>query len=197
MEGNPIELRGVTPEEEFWKRYSAILSMLGHMKERADLIRRIRGEAVIPEHARDLAIKALSTELTENKAFFFDYLLNFISVSMQVLHRADIEMEFTINEEGRIEMDRNRLVVDDQAQDIPIEIGGRFMNVILDTRGPKKIDALLVFFREEEARYDKLFGGIMDRCSLQVMEEIYPRRCNHIKLKLPAQSLIEYRITLH
>jgi len=28
------------------------------------------------------------------------------------------------------------------------------------------------------------------------MDEIYPRRCAHIKLKLPAQSIIEYRITL-
>jgi hypothetical protein len=196
MVDSRIELRGITPDEEFAKRFSGVQTMLAHMKERADLIRKIRNETVIPEHARDLAIKALSAELNENKSVFFDYLLNFISVSMQVLHRADIEMEFTIIEGGRIEMNSNRLVVDNDMLDIPIEIGTRFTSLILDNKGAKKLDAILIFFREEEARYDKLFGEIIDRCSLQLMDELYPRRCAHVRLKLPAQSLIEYRISL-
>jgi len=196
MVDNQIELKGTTPDEEFLKRFSGVRTMLVHMRERADLIRRIREETVIPEHARDLAIKAMSIELLENKKIFFDYLLNFISVSMQVLHRADIEMEFTIIEGGRIEMNSNRLIVDGEVQDIPIEIGTRFTGLILDNKGSKKLDAILLFFREEEARYDKLFGGIMDRCSLQIMDELYPRRCAHVRLKLPAQSLIEYRVSL-
>jgi hypothetical protein len=196
MVDSRIELRGITPDEEFAKRFSGVRTMLVHMKERADLIRKIRNETVIPEHARDLAIKALSAELNENKSVFFDYLLNFISVSMQVLHRADIEMEFTIIEGGRIEMNSNRLIVDNEMLDIPIEIGTRFTSLILDNKGTKKIDAILIFFREEEARYDKLFGEIIDRCSLQLMDELYPRRCAHVRLKLPAQSLIEYRISL-
>ncbi len=196
MVDSQIEFRGNTPDEEFTKRFSGVQTMLVHMKERADLIRRIRNETAIPEHARDLAIKALSAELKENKTVFFDYLLNFISVSMQVLHRADIEMEFTIIEGGRIEMNSNRLIVDGEMLDIPIEIGTRFMTLILDNKGAKILDAILMFFNEEEARYDKLFGGIMDRCSLQIMDELYPRRCSHVKLKLPAQSLIEYRVTL-
>jgi hypothetical protein len=196
MVDSRIELRGITPDEEFTKRFSGVRTMLVHMKERADLIRKIRNEMVIPEHARDLAIKALSAELNENKTVFFDYLLSFISVSMQVLHRADIEMEFTIIEGGRIEMNSNRLVVDNEMLDIPIEIGTRFTSLILDNKGTKKIDAILIFFREEEARYDKLFGEIIDRCSLQLMDELYPRRCAHVRLKLPAQSLIEYRISL-
>ena len=135
MADNQIEFRGITPDDEFWKRFSGVQTMLVHMKERADLIRRIRDETVIPEHARDLAIKALSAELKENKTVFFDYLLNFISVSMQVLHRADIEMEFTIIEGGRIEMNSNRLIVDDEILDIPIEIGTRFTSLILDNKG--------------------------------------------------------------
>jgi hypothetical protein len=196
MVENPVELRGNTPDDEFWKRFSGIQNMLVHMKKRADLIRHIREDTVIPAHARDLALKALSIELQENKKIFFDYLLNFISVSMQVLHRADIEMEFTIIEGGRIELNSNRLIVDREVLDIPIEIGSRFTGLILDTKGPKKLDAILLFFREEESRYDKLFGGIMDRCSLQIMDELYPRRCAHVKLKLPAQSLIEYRVSL-
>ena len=196
MVDNQIELKGTTPDEEFWKRLLGVQTMLVHMRERADLIRRIREETVIPEHARDLAIKAMSIELLENKKIFFDYLLNFISVSMQVLHRADIEMEFTIIEGGRIEMNSNRLIVDGEVQNIPIEIGTRFTGLILDNKGSKKLDAILLFFREEEARYDKLFGGIMDRCSLQIMDELYPRRCAHVRLKLPAQSLIEYRVSL-
>jgi len=193
---NQVGLRGNTPDEEFWRRFSGVRTMLVHMKERADLIRRVREETVIPEQARDLAIKALSTELQENKVIFFDYLLNFISAGMQVLHHADIEMEFTIIEGGRIEMNSNRLFVDGEVQDIPIEIGTRFTGQVLESRGPKILDAILVFFREEEARYDKLFGGIMDRCSLQIMDELYPRRCAHVRLKLPAQSLIEHRISL-
>ena len=133
--------------------------MLVHMKERADLIRAIREEIVIPEHARDLAIKALSIELQENKKIFFDYLLNFISVSMQVLHRADIEMEFTIIEGGRIEMNSNRLIVDGKSRTFLSRLGARFTDLILDTKGPKKLDAILLFFREEEARYDKFSVG--------------------------------------
>ena len=196
MRENEVELRGTTPDDEFWKRFSGVQTMLDRMKQRAELIRVIREEIVIPEQARDLAVKALSTELQENKKIFFDYLLNFISVSMQVLHRADIEMEFTIIEGGRIEMNSIRLIVDSEVQDIPVEIGARFAGLILESKGPKKLDAILLFFREEEARYDILFGGIMDRCSLQIMDELYPRRCAHVKLKLPAQSLIEYRVSL-
>lgn len=196
MVDNQVEFGGKTPDDEFWKRFSGIRTMLVHMKERADLIRGIREEIVIPEHARALAIKALAMELQENKKVFFDYLLNFISVSMQVLHPADIEMEFTIFEGGRIEMDSNKLIVDREILDIPIEIGTRFMTLILETKGAKKLDAIMLFFREEEARYDKLFGGIIDRCSLEIMDELYPRRCAHVKLKLPAQSLIEYRVSL-
>jgi hypothetical protein len=196
MVDNQFELKGAIPDEEFWKRFSGVRTMLVHMRERADLIRRIREETVIPEHARDLAIKAMSIELLDNKKIFFDYLLNFISISMQGLHRADIEMEFTIIEGGRIEMNSNRLIVDGEVQDIPVEIGTRFTGLILDNKGSKKLDAILLFFREEETRYDKLFGGIMDRCSLQIMDELYPRRCAHVRLKLPAQSLIEYRVSL-
>jgi hypothetical protein len=196
MTDNQIEFRGKTPDDEFWKRFSGIRTMLVHMKVRADLIREIREETVIPEHARALAIKALSVELQENKKIFFDYLLNFISVSMQVLHPADIEMEFTIFDGSRIEMDSNRLIVDGEILDIPIEIGSRFTNLILETKGSKKLDAILLFFREEEARYDKLFGGIINRCSLQITDELYPRRCAHVRLKLPSQSLIEYRVSL-
>jgi hypothetical protein len=196
MVDSRIVSRGISPDEEFTKRFSGVQTMLVHMKDRADLIRRIRNETAIPEHARDLAIKALSAELKENKSVFFDYLLNFVSVSMQVLHRADIEMEFTIIDSGRIKMNSNRLIVDNEIMDIPIEIGTRFMTLILDNKGAKIPDAILMFFNEEEARYDKLFGGIMDRCSLQIMDELYPRRCSHVKLKLPAQSLIEYRVTL-
>jgi hypothetical protein len=196
MGDNQIELRGNTPDDEFWKRFQGIRSMLSHMKQRAELIRQIRSETVIPEHSRDLAIKALSTELQENKKIFFDYLLNFISISMQVLHRADIEIEFTIPEGGRIEINSNSLIVDGDIQEIPIEIGTKFIGYILEKKSQKQLDSILSFYRNEEERYDKFFGGIMDRCSLQIMDEIYPRRCAHIKLKLPAQSIIEYRITL-
>jgi hypothetical protein len=196
MRENQVELRGTTPDDEFWKRFSGVQTMLARMRQRAELIRAIREEIVIPEQARDLAVKALSTELQENKKIFFDYLLNFISVSMQVLHRADIEMEFTIIEGGRIEMNSIRLIVDGEIQDLPVEIGARFTSLILESKGPKKLDAVLLFFREEEARYDILLGGIMDRCSLQIMDELYPRRCAHVRLKLPAQSLIEYRVSL-
>jgi len=93
-------------------------------------------------------------------------------------------------------MDSNRLIVEGEILDIPIEIGTRFTGLILDTKGPKKLDAILLFFREEEARYDKLFGGIIDRCSLQIMDELYPKRCAHVRLTLPSQSLIEYRVSL-
>jgi len=196
MADTSIDIRQGSTEDEFWKRYDGLRDMLLHMKKRVDLIRGIRAEAVIPDQARDMAITALTTELQGNKQVFFDYLLNFISVGMQVLHRVDLEVQFTIPEGTKAEMNSCTLIVDDTSQPLPVEIGTRFIAFILDRGGQKHLDTILTFYREEETRYDKLFGGSLDRCYLKVTEELYPRRCVHVTLRVPAQSLIEYRISL-
>lgn len=194
--GSDMEMRGGLSDDEFWKKYLGIRKMLALMKKRNELIRYMREEIVIPDHARDLAIKAVTTELIDNKKVFFDYLLNFISISMQGLHKCDIEFSFTIFEGGKSEINACSMIVDGEFQDLPVEIGTRFIGIILDKVSQRHLEAVLQFYRQEEAKYDKMLGGGLDRCTLQIMEELYPKRRSHIRLKLPAQSLIEHRISI-
>ena len=57
-------------KDEFGKRAADLQVMIDHMKIRADLVKKIGNEEIIPEQARDMAIMALSNELKENLSFF-------------------------------------------------------------------------------------------------------------------------------
>jgi hypothetical protein len=196
MREDPLEFHKKSPDEKFWKMDHAIGDMLLHLKSRSELLCQIREETVIPDQARDIAIKAISDEIRANKLFFFDYLLNFIGISMQGLHKVDVEFLFTLYEGGIIEMDKIYLIVDGEARVIPVEIGYRYITKILKNVSQHQPEYILQFYLSEETRYDTLFGGVMDRCTLEMMEEIYPKKCHHIKLKLPSQTIFEHNLTL-
>jgi hypothetical protein len=51
--------------------------------------------------------------------------------------------------------------------------------------------AILAYYQKEETRFDRMFGGILGRCSLTITEELFPSPCYHIAIRLPAQTLIE------
>lgn len=187
---------GKSLNNEFFKKSSDIRLMIDHMKKRAELIRDIYDETAIPEQARDMAIKALSNELSENALIFFDYLINFINLGKQGLHRVDIKIGFTLLGPGILEMDCCHLLIDDEIMEIPMEIGARYLHTIFYSAEKQHPDFILQYYKEEETHYDQILGGLSGRCSLQIMDELFPKRGIHITMRLPAQTLIEHHIQL-
>jgi hypothetical protein len=185
-----------TINDEFQKRSSDLRLMVCHMKDRADLARRIDSETTIPEHARDLAVKALSNELSENLSFFSHYLVNFINLGMQGLCHVDFETEFTFLGDGMVQTDRCTLYVDEERLEIPIEIGSRYIQTIFGSPDKQNPTFLEEFYKDKEVYYDRALGEVSGRCGLRIMEELFPQHCIHAVMKLPAHTLIENRTCL-
>jgi hypothetical protein len=185
-----------TLNDEFQKRSSDLRLMVDHMKDRADLAGRIAGETTIPEHARDLAVKALSAELAENLSFFSHYLINFINLGMQGLCHVDVECEFSFLGDGIVQTDRCTLFIDDERIEIPIEIGTRYIQSVFGSPDKQNPAFLEEFYKDKEVYYDRALGEVSGRCSLCITEELFPQHCIHGVMKLPAQTLIENRTCL-
>jgi len=182
-----------TFNDEFQKRSSDLRLMVSHMEDRADLARRIGSETIIPEHARDLAIKALSTELSENLSFFSHYLINFINLGMQGLCHVDFETEFAFLGDGIVQTDRCTLYIEEERLEIPIEIGTRYVQSVFGSPDKQNPAFLEEFYKDKEVYYDRALGEVSGRCGLRITEELFPNHCIHAVLKLPAQTLIENR----
>jgi hypothetical protein len=185
-----------TFNDEFRKRSSDLRLMVFHMKDRADLARRIGNETTIPEHARDLAVKALSNELSENLSFFSHYLINFINLGMQGLCHVDFETEFTFLGDGIVQTDRCSLYLDEERLDIPIEIGIRYIQSVFGSPDRQNPTFLEEYYKDKEGYYDRALGEVSGRCGLRITEELFPQHCIHAVMKLPAQALIENRACL-
>jgi hypothetical protein len=185
-----------THNEEFQKRSFDLRLMVDHMKSRADLAKRIGTEVVIPEQARDMAIKALSNELTENLTFFSHYLVNFVNLGLQGLHHVDFEAGFTLLGDGIIQTDCCRLHIDNESLEIPVEIGSRYIQTVFGSPEMQDPDFIERYYKNEESYYDRALGEISGRCELRVVRELFPKHSIHVIMKLPAQTLIENRISL-
>ncbi len=183
-------------KDEFGKRAADLQVMIDHMKIRADLVKKIGNEEIIPEQARDMAIMALSNELKENLSFFFNYLINFIHIGMQGLHRVDFEAGCTFLGNGIIQTDSCVLHIDVKPLEIPVEIATRYIQSIFGSPDQQNPDFIKLYYKNEEAYYDRALGEISGRCELRIMEELFPKRCIRIIMRLPAQTLIENRISL-
>jgi hypothetical protein len=189
-----LELR--TYEREFWHQYMNIRALLGHRRSHRDLAERLRREEAIPELVRDSAVNALMDELHETRRTLSELLLNFITTSVNGLHRVDVEFVITVISPQVTEISSSLLVVDSQPEELPIEIGHRFAAAMAQGEDSLAPDTIRHFYLQEETRYDMLYPGSLDRCSLQILEEIYPGSCHHIRIRLPAQVLIEHHIEL-
>jgi hypothetical protein len=175
-----------THEREFWKRYHSLRRLLDHLREDQHLVHQIRGQTVIPEQARDMAIHAITGELTRNYPVFIEFLADFIGFASQGLHKVDLHVDFTTVPGGPSEIDHCHLLIDGRKLDLPFDVGRRFIEKVPYEEG---WEAVLSFYREEETRCDRMTGGSLDRCSLVIHEEIFPTRCYHISMRLPAQLL--------
>jgi hypothetical protein len=192
--GNELYLHHLFQEKEFWNRYENLRSVLQHLTEQQALLERIQQEIVIPEQARDLAAKALSGDLEQTRRLFFEIFENFISNASVGLQTLDVECAFTVVTRDMVEIKWCTLWVEGTTLELPSEIGQRFAAEILSASGGTPGDSFIQFFEREESHYDLKLGGIQNRCSLQVMEEVYPVKCLHIRFRLPAQSLIDHQV---
>jgi hypothetical protein len=189
--GDDIFLTRVFQEKEFWKRYEHLRAVLQHLSERELLREQIQREVVIPDQARDLAVKALNRDLEQTRRLFFEIFENLVSQTGHTTVDLDIECALTVVTQDLVEVNWCTLWAGDTSLEIPVETGERFAAGILSEPSGTPAEAFIRFFEEEEARCDSTCGGIRNRCSLQVMEEIFPLRCLHVRFRLPARTLAD------
>jgi hypothetical protein len=192
--GNDLYLHHLFQEKEFWNRYDNLKEVLRHLQDQEELLGRIRREEVIPEGPRELAGKALAADIEQTRRLFSEIFQNFVSGASQGLNRVDLETSLTILEGGILEVNRCALWVDGEPWEVPADLGKRFAEYILAAGEGTPAEVITGFYEHEEHLSDLRLGGSLNRCSLQMMEEIYPARNLHVRIRLPAQSLVDHHI---
>jgi len=192
--GDEIYLNHLFQEKEFWNRYENLRTVLQHLSEQTLLLERIQRETVIPEQARDMAGKALARDLEQSHRLFLESFENLVSHARLGLLLLDIECALTVVTRDLVEVKWCTLWAEDTPLEIPVEIGQRFVKGILSGPGSTPAEAFIRLLEREESLCDVTFGGIQNRCSLQVMEELFPVKCLHVRFRLPAQTLVDHQV---
>ena len=196
---DPVTVHPAIHELEFWKRYEVFLAMLRHLTRQSELISRIREEHEIPEQAADLAMRAISREHEENKRIFIDYLINLISFCMQGLHTVDLEVRYSVNEQSQAEIEECMVNINQKFYDVVPEIGRVFVDRLFPDLSSRQWDTIpayiLEVYKEQEKHFDLLLGGSLERSLLRITEEIFPLKRFQVRVKLPAQVIIEQKFT--
>ena len=192
--GNDLYLHHLFQEKEFWNRYDNLKEVLRHLQEQNELLDRIRREEVIPEQTRELAMKALSADIDQTRRLFSEIFQNFVSGASLGLNRVDLETSITLLDGGLLEVNRCALWVDGEPWEIPGDLGRKFAEHILTTGDGTPAEVITEFYEREEHLFDMRLGGSLNRCSLQMMEEIYPAKNLHVRIRLPAQSIVDHHI---
>jgi hypothetical protein len=196
---DPVTVHPATHELEFWKRYEVFLAMLRHLTRQSELMSRIKEEHEIPEQAADLAIRAISREHDENKRIFIDYLINLISFCMQGLHTVDLEVRYSVNEQAQAEIEECQVNINQKPYDVDPGIGRVFVDRLFPALSSRQWNAIpayiLEVYEEQEKHFDLLLGGSLERSALRITEEIFPLKRFQVRIKLPAQVIIEQGLT--
>lgn len=189
-----ISLHSSVYEVEFWKRYRVMGAMLHHMNIQKVLIEGLKKERAIPEQARDMALNAVGEELKQNISMFCDFLQNFISYGMQGLHKIDFEMRFLVLEKKAVEVERCMIHVNERMHDVPFEVSAGFLEELIEKMTGDSRDSypyqLIRYYEEYETYFDQMLGGNLERSMLEIMDEIFPRKCYHVMIRLPGQVLM-------
>jgi hypothetical protein len=192
--GNDLYLHHLFQEKEFWNRYDNLKEVLRHLQEQNDLLDRIRREEIIPEQTRELAMKALSADIDQTRRLFSEIFQNFVSGASIGLNRVDLEASITLIDGELLEVNRCALWVDGEPWEIPADFGKRCAEYILAQGEGTPSEIITEFYEHEEHLYDMRLGGSLNRCSLQMMEETYPAKNLHVRIRLPAQTLVDHHI---
>lgn len=182
-------------EGEFWKRSRTLCAMLEHLKGQECLIDALQVQVALSDQLKDAVLSALKTECTQNYQLFHDYLLNFLTFSFQGLHRVDILLSFSIMEGGGLQFESGSISIDGMQHGLPLQEGILWLEPIKGILGdlPRKdaVSAVLDLYKSLESKYDRLLDGSLDRCSLLLLDEVYPIECSHVRIRLPAQAFMD------
>ncbi|MDH7510148.1 MAG: hypothetical protein QHH04_03790 [Methanolinea sp.] len=175
-------------EVTFWKTFSVLRKMIRHLEERELLIATLAKDPTLPEKTRDEVTAFLKSEQAENLSAFHDFLVNFITIGLQGLHRTGITLEFSFQENGTYRVLRACLHVDGKPLPLPDGEGQRLFSIISPVllSGDDPGGALIAFYKSCEEMHDRERGYSLDSCSLELTREIYPGTSFHARLRLPA-----------
>ncbi len=178
------------------QQYRNLQVIQHHISQQEMFLQMLDHEESFPDMARRLGKEAILGELHSNKRLFLDYLYNLITLSSDPGRFIDVEFHYISIGKGPIEVDKCLLWFDGAELPMPFEIGDRFGKGIV---GDDSIDApqkILSFYKEAEVNFDRDFSANLDRCSLVILQEIYPVSSFHIRMRLPAIILNDYPITI-
>jgi len=181
-------------EAEFWKRFRIMKAMLSHIEQQAALLLGLKHEYSIPESARDMAMKAVEEEIANNIKIFHDFLVNYINYGAQGLHRMDIDIAFTLVLGAPPENRVCTLYIEGMANRLPQDIGHVLMEKLVDMAGANDGSfpgRMIEVYKKIEGHYDLVSGGDLERCSLNLTEDLFPCTCYQVKVRFPAQILLE------
>lgn len=175
-------------EVSFWKAFSVLRRMIRHLEERDMLIMKLAKDPTLPEKTRDEVTAFLKSEQAENLSAFHDFLVNFITIGIQGLHRTGITLEFSFQEDGTCRVMRSCLHVDGNSLPLPDGEGSRLISILSPVlrSGDDPGQALIAFYQSCEEMHDRERGYGLDSCSLELSREIFPGTSFHAKLRLPA-----------
>jgi len=170
--------------------------MAENIKTHEQFLQMIEHEDIIPDMARRLTKEALSEDLISNKRVLLDFIYNILSRTDENSPPIDIEFFFIIIGKEFFQVDRCVLWLEHKELNIPFEIGEKFGKGIVGEEMADAVKNITVVYKEYEAKFDKENFGDLNRCSLVIFEEIYPRSSWHIRMRLPAQILNDYPVSI-
>jgi hypothetical protein len=169
-------------------------ALIDERRAQSECIVRIREEPAIPPQIRDAAVQAIDEHLAASRRVLAEMLAGFVAGAAAGLHAVDIEVSATILSRTARTIQSCRLLVEGRAEEIPADIGERFIACILADDSVPAVEAVKRFYIIEETRSDMLLPGRLDRCSLHILEELYPVSCYHLRIRLPATVLLDRQI---
>lgn len=91
-------------------------------------------------------------------------------------------------------MERCIIHVNERTHDVPFEVSQVFLEEIIEKMTGDSRDSypyqLIGYYQEYETYFDQMLGGNLERSGLEITDEIFPRKCYHVMIRLPGQVLI-------
>jgi hypothetical protein len=187
---------GRGPVSTFREQFLTLKVMANTIRSQEQFLLMVDREELIPDMARRLAKEAISADLLSNKRVLLDFLYNMLANPGPNRPELDIEFHYVIIGKGFFEVDKSVLWLEEQELAIPFEIGEKLGKIIVGDDALDAVKKIMNFYKEAEARFDREQFGNLDRCSLLVLEEHYPQSSWHIKMRLPAQILNDYPVSI-
>ncbi|HOJ96225.1 MAG TPA: hypothetical protein PK024_05235 [Methanospirillum sp.] len=180
----------------FREQFLTLKVMANTIRSQEQFLMMVERETIIPDMARRLAKEAVSSDLLSNKRVLLDFLYNMLARTGRNEPELDIEFHYIIIGKEFFEVDKCVLWMDEYEISIPFEIGDKLGKIIIGEDTTDAVKKIMTFYKSAETRFDREQFGKMDRCSLLILEEHYPQSSWHIRMRLPAQILNDYPVSI-